>query len=110
MLPSEVAEICEHLGLQKEDFADTLEGHESYKASMKKREGKCIFLRDNNCRIYEVRPLVCRFFPVWLVKEDLNYSFNVTDKCPGIGKGAPLGREDFIFLLRTALSRRGQTR
>ena len=107
MLASEVAEICEHSGLKKEEFADSQNGNQPYEASMKKSKGRCIFLDDNKCRIYEARPLVCRFYPVWLSRDDTRYSFDVTHECPGIGQGRSLRREDFVSLLRTALSRRG---
>jgi Fe-S-cluster containining protein len=106
MLPSEVTEICEYSGLKEEEFSDSQSENGPYEASMKKSKGKCVFLEDNNCRIYDARPLVCRFYPVWLSKNDSKYSFNVTHECPSIGQGTLLLRRDFASLLRIALDKR----
>ncbi len=64
---------------------------------MRKTEnGKCIFLKDNLCSIYEVRPLVCRVYPFQLKSlRDGRYSFNYTNSCTGIGSG-PLLRWVFF--------------
>ncbi|MDD3263949.1 MAG: YkgJ family cysteine cluster protein [Candidatus Nanoarchaeia archaeon] len=35
---------------------------------IKKRDGKCIFLKDRKCEIYEVRPKICRIYPYWCIK------------------------------------------
>jgi Fe-S-cluster containining protein len=110
LLPSEVTEICEHVGLRKGDFTNPLAGHEPYAATMKKTGGKCVFLKNGSCSIYDVRPLVCRFFPIWLVKESSKYTFNITEECPGIGQGTRLERDHFISLLRTALNRHTQAK
>ena len=69
----------------------------------KSAEGKCFFLKDNQCTIYELRPLICRFYPFEL-KFDLNknqHVFDFTVECPGISKGKMMSRRDFeeLFLL-----------
>ncbi len=78
-------------------FAEKIEGFEPYVFRMKKTEnGKCTFLRDNLCIIYQIRPLICRFYPFELKKaEDNKHIFAYTDECPAIGKGPKLGRSYF---------------
>jgi Fe-S-cluster containining protein len=72
------------------------------------RTNKCIFLQDNKCTIYEVRPLICRFYPFELSTDEGGYyRFRATDECPGVfspcEKGAdPLGADFFRALLELA--------
>ena len=51
----------------------------------KTQDGKCVFLKNNQCFAYEVRPLICRFYPFEL-STDKNgiYKFRVTDECPAL--------------------------
>jgi Fe-S-cluster containining protein len=59
---------------------------------MKKTEnGKCFFLENSRCTIYELRPLICRFYPFQLKNLGNNrYAFSYTTKCVGIGEGPQL--------------------
>lgn len=83
------------IGLDK--FAEKIKGFEPYVYQMKKTEdGKCVFLKDNSCSIYQIRPLICRFYPFQLKNLRNNrYVFTYTDECPGIGKGPQLKRDFF---------------
>ncbi len=56
---------------------------------MKKgKDGKCFFLKNNQCSIYKFRPLICRFYPFQLKNlGNSRYSFSYTNNCPGIEKG-----------------------
>ncbi|GAB4379067.1 MAG: hypothetical protein Kow0042_28060 [Calditrichia bacterium] len=48
----------------------------------------CVFLEDNRCRIYPIRPLQCRTFPFW--PENLKSAYRwigVKTFCPGINRG-----------------------
>ena len=80
-----------------EEFAESAEGFEPYVYKMKKTaEGKCVFLKDSACTVYDVRPLICRFYPfelkdVWKGR----YVFACTDECPCVGEGPELSREHF---------------
>lgn len=83
------------IGLDK--FAEKIEGFEPYIHQMRKTEdGKCVFLKDNSCSIYKIRPLICRFYPFQLKNLRNNrYVFTYTDECPGIGKGPQLKKDFF---------------
>ncbi len=48
-------------------------------------DGKCIFLKDNQCTIYEHRPLICKFYPIELITDETGkHVFRVTLECPGV--------------------------
>lgn len=80
-----------------EKFAEKIENFDPYVYRMKKSaDGKCAFLKDNLCMIYQERPLVCRFYPFELRQaENDSYVFSFTDECPCIGKGPLLKRSYF---------------
>jgi Fe-S-cluster containining protein len=100
-LKSEAEQISQVTSKPVKEFADKIEGHEPYVYGMKKtaRKGKCLFLLDKTCAIYESRPLICRFYPFQLAAtEDQAYTFFCTKECPGIGEGKQLGKECFVDL------------
>jgi Fe-S-cluster containining protein len=64
---------------------------------------KCVFLDGDFCRIYAVRPLVCRFYPFQLSKgKGQKHSFCATTECPGVGRGEILKKEFFENLFQQA--------
>jgi len=48
---------------------------------LKKKEGSCQFCREDGCRIYEARPLLCSTYPFFLDQGILCYS-----ECRGLGR------------------------
>ena len=83
------------------EFAQKTENSEPYVYKMKKTdEGKCIFLKDNLCTIYEIRPLICRFYPFELKTVGDNYIFTFTNECPRIGRGLRLKKSYFEKLFK----------
>jgi Fe-S-cluster containining protein len=104
LLESEAKEISAETCLPKQEFTKQIEGKTPYCYEMKKsREGKCFFLKDNQCSIYLLRPLICRFYPFELkFEQDKNqHVFSFTFECPKIGKGKLMARKDFgeLYLL-----------
>ena len=102
LLKADVDNISSETSMEIDRFAEGIEGFRPYIYQMKKTaDGRCIFLKGNLCSIYNVRPLVCRFYPFQLRSIGSNrYVFTYTKECPGIGKGAPLRREFFEKLFR----------
>lgn len=53
---------------------------------LQKKDGKCIFLEDNKCQIYESRPQICRCFPyTFQIRGDhiyWGYSLKAKEYCP----------------------------
>lgn len=71
---------------------------------MKKAEsGKCIFLKDDLCTIYQTRPLICRFYPFEFKEENHKHVFAYTDECPAIGKGPYLEEGYFERLFKASM-------
>lgn len=72
---------------------------------MKKDDsGKCFFLRDRLCTIYDARPLVCMFYPFELSHDGKGkYTFSCTDECPSVGRGNRLFRSFFEELFENSL-------
>ncbi len=104
LLKMDAKRIINKTSLDVSEFADETSGSEPYIHEMKKTEDdKCFFLKNNMCTIYEIRPLICRFYPFELKNlGNKNYSFSYTTKCPGIGKGLPLKRNFFENLFNKA--------
>jgi Fe-S-cluster containining protein len=90
-----------------EAFATEIEGRKPYVYEMRKTgaEGKCFFLHGTDCRVYEQRPLVCRFYPFKLATLKGKHRFRCTSECPGMGKGRRLERDYFEELFRQACDR-----
>jgi len=101
-LKIEAERISQEIQKNIEDFAIKIKGFEPYVYIMKKTAyGKCIFLKDNACAIYKVRPIVCVFYPFEL-KEAKNrkHIFAYTNECQGIGKGCKLEKSYFETLFK----------
>jgi len=105
LLETEVKRIAEAAKLRQTDFSTELHGGSPYRYSMKKRDGKCIFLNGNVCEMYLARPLICRFYPFSLERSASTnaYIFKVSDECPGIGLGNLLKGKEFKKMFDEAL-------
>ena len=107
LLKTEAEKISEQISLDIHEFAQEVYGFEPYIYEIKKTEteGKCLFLKNNQCIIYEFRPIICRFYPFELKNLGNNkYLFLFTTKCKGIGQGPKLGNPFFDFLFQIANS------
>ena len=105
LLETESEKIAKQTSQDIQAFAKEVFGFEPYCYEMKKTEtdGKCLFLKDNRCTIYEIRPIICKFYPFELKNlGNENYLFSYTTKCPGMGKGSGLEREFFDQLFKVA--------
>jgi Fe-S-cluster containining protein len=90
--------------MELNDFVIRLRDSGPFDYIMRKKEGKCIFLKDKLCSIYEVRPIICRFYPFKLENLGGNkYRFSYTDECPSIGKGPHLKRTFYEALFKKFL-------
>jgi Fe-S-cluster containining protein len=85
-------------------FAVKIEGKAPYSYEMKKRKnGKCVFLENDRCTVYALRPLICRFYPFELqVLHGGKPLFLYTEECPGINKGQLLNKDYFRKMFRLA--------
>jgi len=87
------------------EFAVKVEDRVPYSYEMRKtaEDGKCVFLENNHCTIYSLRPLICRFYPFELkIAGNRKHEFLYTDECLGIGKGKMLGENYFRKMFKLA--------
>ena len=87
------------------EFAVKVEDRVPYSYEMRKtaEDGKCVFLENNHCTIYSLRPLICRFYPFELkIAGKRKHKFLYTDECLGIGKGKMLGENYFRKMFKLA--------
>jgi Fe-S-cluster containining protein len=105
----EARRICEATLQPIVAFAYRIEGRAPYVYEMRKNQtGKCVFLNEDSCTVYALRPLVCRFYPFELKpRERGGHLFSFTNECLGIGKGKRLTLKEFRELLREAKDRLG---
>jgi Fe-S-cluster containining protein len=109
-LDSEAEAISAETRLPIKEFAKQVPDKTPYIYEMKKSaDGKCFFLKNNQCCIYAHRPLICRFYPFELKfsQERGTHIFDFTTECPGIGKGKTQSKADFEELFRLAQARLG---
>jgi Fe-S-cluster containining protein len=84
MLQSEAECLAQYTKKAIETFAAKMEDSFPYIYEMRKdQSGKCIFLKDNQCKVYDFRPMICCFYPFELsTRQDGIYVFSETDECP----------------------------
>jgi len=94
VLKAEAERISKETSMNLAEFVEKIEGFEPYIYQIKKTSTrKCIFLKDNLCSIYKIRPLICRFYPFQLKNLRHNkHAFSYTNECPNIGQGPRLER------------------
>jgi Fe-S-cluster containining protein len=101
----EVEQIAKAASQPISKFAARIKGKAPYSYEMKKRvkDGKCVFLENDQCSIYSLRPLICRFYPFELkLLTRQKFKFLFTEECLGINKGQKLSASYFKRLLRLA--------
>ena len=92
-------------------FAVEIKDRAPYSYEMKKTEdGKCVFLKNNRCTIYSLRPLICRFYPFELkILHSQKPKFLFTEECPGINRGRMVSKDCFRKMFRLARAKQRQT-
>ena len=110
LLETEAKKISAETSLPIPDFSSKIVDKLPYAYGIKKTsEGKCVFLKDNQCSIYLLRPLICVFYPFELKfeKDKLLHIFDFTLECPGINQGKVVQEKDFKKLFELAQERLG---
>jgi Fe-S-cluster containining protein len=111
LLRTEAEQITKATLQPTSEFTVKIKDKAPYSYEMKKTEdGKCVFLENNCCTIYAVRPLICRFYPFELkIAHSGKYTFLYTSECSGINKGPILSKSYFRKLFRLARAKYRQT-
>ena len=105
ILEDEAKKIAAYTSQSIAYFSEETKGKLPYVYEMKKtKEGKCVFLKDNECNIYQLRPLICRFYPFELKynKDKELHNFDFTVECLGINYGKIFRKTDFEKLFDLA--------
>lgn len=86
LLKSDVERIAKLTKREISTFAVKTYDNLPYLYEMRKgSDKKCVFLKDNKCSVYDVRPLICRFYPFELSTNDEDmHIFRVTKECLGV--------------------------
>ena len=90
------------------DFSVEVNDNDPYVYEMKKSsEGKCVFLKNSQCSIYPLRPLICVCYPFELKfnQDKEMYNFDFTLECPRVNQGKLLHKTHFKRLLGLAQER-----
>ncbi|MCL2134740.1 MAG: YkgJ family cysteine cluster protein [Candidatus Bathyarchaeota archaeon] len=100
MLENEVQIIQQQTAFSIDDFCFEIVDKQPYRFEMKLCSGKCFFLKEDNCSIYNYRPMVCRFYPFELKfdEKQQKYVFIATSECPTLNQGKRLTQADFKLL------------
>jgi Fe-S-cluster containining protein len=112
LLNAEAEQIAKATAQPISAFARKIKNKTPYVYEMKKtaEKGKCVFLKNNRCTIYPLRPLICRFYPFELkTSQDGKYQFFFTEECPGINTGRKLSEVYFRKMLRLAQAKHKQS-
>ena len=108
LLRSEAQQIVTETSCSISNFCIEIFDKSPYCYEMKKSEdGKCFFLKENQCTIYPLRPLICMFYPFQLTfdKEKNVHVFDFTFECPAINHGRTMCEKDFERLFELARQR-----
>ncbi len=108
LLEDEARNIAVQISRSFADFSFQIADRLPFMYEMKKtEEGKCVFLKENQCSIYLLRPLICRFYPFELKfdKDKQLHVFDFTLECPGVGQGKDFSILDFKKLYDLAQER-----
>lgn len=89
----EIEAEAAYLGLNRDEFMKIycrlVDFGEYYLVSLREKSNyDCIFLTENGCSVYPVRPHQCSQYPFWKnIMESREAWENEKQYCPGIGKG-----------------------
>jgi len=84
----DVAHLSAFLGMRAEKFQQEYLYSTKYTIRLRRRQGKCPFLKSDGCSVHPAKPTQCRLFPFWPeLLEDKKELEATAQWCPGIGNG-----------------------
>lgn len=107
----EIENISSYLHISEDEFLDKytrlIDRGTYYDYSLKERDDySCIFLGDNGCSIYPVKPLQCSTYPFWdYLLSDKALFYAEKEVCPGVGEGELHSEKEIKELLNLAKKR-----
>jgi uncharacterized protein len=98
----EIGGMAEFFGISAEEFTKKyLQRHwgDVYNLNFPDSE-PCMFLSEDGCSIYKVRPVQCRTFPFWPEYMSNARSWkDIKKMCPGIGRGRSYPIEEILKIM-----------
>lgn len=98
--PSDVRRIVRATGSRVEDFALVSDEDATMPFKLKRMNGKCAFLLDDQkCRLHDLdaKPVLCQMYPFLIHKitygDEPIMEIDPVPECPGYGVGPPLSQE-----------------
>ncbi|NQV36785.1 MAG: YkgJ family cysteine cluster protein [Candidatus Marinimicrobia bacterium] len=86
--PLEIDVAAHFLNLTYKEFSETYTNEFQGHKVLKDKNDACVFFKDKQCTLYNVRPMQCRTFPFWSSNMKSLYRWKiVAEKCEGIGQG-----------------------
>jgi len=93
--PGEVAALAAFLHLDEEDFCRCFVEPSALGARLTIRDGVCVFMEDNRCRVHAVKPFICRQWPYLpALLADAEEFEAAKGACPGLNPES--SHEDFV--------------
>jgi len=86
----EIVAMANHLNISIEEFGPLYLRKVGNRWSLleDQKNFDCIFLKENKCQIYPVRPTQCKTFPWWLQNLTSEEAWiQAAESCEGIGRG-----------------------
>ena len=84
----DVPRLAAFLGMSANEFQEKYLFSTKYTHRLRRRHGKCPFLKSEGCSVHLAKPTQCRVFPFWPeLIEDKKELEETAQWCPGIGKG-----------------------
>ncbi len=98
----DIAEMAAHMNRFPHEFCKAYVKKSDGFDVLRSRRGACVMLKDNQCRVYPVRPRQCRTWPFWPqnLKRHVWYG-EVKKRCPGVGTGRTYTVEEIERILLT---------
>ncbi len=86
--PLEIDQISHYLNISYKQFVEVYTRKHQNIFVLKDKDNACIFLEDNLCKIYPVRPMQCSTYPFWITNLKSQYRWKiVAEQCEGVGEG-----------------------
>ena len=76
----ELSEHLQSIGITKEKIIESIENHGSL--PIIKNQGTCVFLKNNECIIHQIKPKVCRDYPLVIEEHETKIIIKVDLDCP----------------------------
>ena len=89
--------LAAFLGMSVRAFEKTYVYATKNTRRLRRRDGKCPFLKLDGCSVHPAKPTQCRLFPFWPELVEDKRALRATARwCPGIGKGEVVSVETLM--------------